>query len=122
MPSYRYQSLSVNPPTMSSQLSLSPNVPALTGDEELHASGAQDHDETMPVPPPALTSKEMLSATFTIAAAACGLISDGCEYLLIFTYSQGICTTSYISLSRPKQSNDNVQCGLPHCFSLRELS
>lgn len=100
------------PPTMSSQMSLSRNVPALARDEELHASGAQD--ETTPIPS-ALTSKEKLSATFTIAAAACGLISDGCKYLLVSTYSQGIHTISYISLSRSKQSNDNVQCELPQC-------
>lgn len=71
---------------MSSQLSISRKTPALARDEELRTSSSQD--EANPAPP-ALTSKEMLSATFTIAAAACGLISDGCEYLLVFTCSPG---------------------------------
>ena len=70
---------------MSSQLSPSRKTPALAQDAELRASSSQD--EANPAPP-ALTSKEMLSATFTIAAAACGLISDGCECLLAFTYSR----------------------------------
>lgn len=68
------------PSAMSSELSLSRNAPALSQDEEPQASDAQDETTRAPS---ALTSKELLSATLTIAAAACGLISDGCEYPLI---------------------------------------
>ncbi|KAF7978155.1 hypothetical protein HWV62_1330 [Athelia sp. TMB] len=59
---------------MSSQLSISRKTPALARDGELRTSTSEDEANTAP---PTLTSKEMLSATFTIAAAACGLISDG---------------------------------------------
>lgn len=56
-----------------------------------------------------LSTKERLSAYFTIAAAAFGLISDGCEYNraeLLFLY------LNVRVYCRSKQSHDYVQCQL----------
>jgi hypothetical protein len=51
-----------------------------------------------------LNTRERLSAYFTIAAAAFGLISDGCQYHL---HSALIAANR---LHRPEQLDDHVQC------------
>jgi hypothetical protein len=50
-----------------------------------------------------LTARESLSAYFTIAAAAFGLISDGCEWAGVYFYQ-------LLTSCRSEQSYDNVQC------------
>lgn len=70
---------------------------------------AEGHAAQLKAEAHVLNPKEKLSAYFTIAAAAFGLISDGCMFNLE-SWSSRIWSMSMDVSLRSKQSHDNVQC------------
>jgi len=67
--------------------------------------------------PQVMTSKERLSAYFTIAAAGFGMISDGCKYHINPVFS-----CAYLENFRSKQSYDHGKCIVLLIFEEKKLN
>ena len=83
-----------------------PNMPREEGPRSAapHVS-ASKHARELQADAHEQTPKERLSAYFTIAAAAFGLISDGCECCYMYDDLRPLECSHF---SRPKQSHDDV--------------